>query len=72
MWETMGRMYRTEGGVSALYRGIVPTVAGVAPYVRHITDVVVSLDQRHVADNWTGWLELHGVRVSTEISHEGG
>lgn len=26
-------MYKTEGGVSALYRGIVPTVAGVAPYV---------------------------------------
>ncbi|MCJ1257306.1 hypothetical protein MMC24_005131 [Lignoscripta atroalba] len=33
MWETMGTMYRTEGGISALYRGIVPTVAGVAPYV---------------------------------------
>lgn len=26
-------MYKTEGGVSALYRGIIPTVAGVAPYV---------------------------------------
>jgi solute carrier family 25 phosphate transporter 23/24/25/41 len=33
MWETLGRMDKTEGGVSALYRGIVPTVAGVAPYV---------------------------------------
>lgn len=29
----MVSMYKTEGGVSALYRGIVPTVAGVAPYV---------------------------------------
>ncbi|KAI9893252.1 MAG: hypothetical protein M1814_000380 [Vezdaea aestivalis] len=29
----MGIMYRTEGGFLALYRGIVPTVAGVAPYV---------------------------------------
>ena len=26
-------MYKTEGGFTALYRGIVPTVAGVAPYV---------------------------------------
>jgi hypothetical protein len=34
MWETMTHMYKTEGGVSALYRGIIPTVAGVAPYVR--------------------------------------
>lgn len=33
MWATMTKMYQTEGGVSALYRGIVPTIAGVAPYV---------------------------------------
>ncbi len=33
MWETMKVMYKTEGGMPALYRGIVPTVAGVAPYV---------------------------------------
>ncbi|KAI8200515.1 putative mitochondrial carrier [Colletotrichum sp. SAR 10_76] len=33
MWATMGKMYKTEGGFSALYRGIIPTVAGVAPYV---------------------------------------
>ncbi|KAK4249761.1 mitochondrial carrier domain-containing protein [Corynascus novoguineensis] len=33
MWQTMISMYRTEGGIAALYRGIVPTVAGVAPYV---------------------------------------
>ncbi|KEY66716.1 hypothetical protein S7711_06764 [Stachybotrys chartarum IBT 7711] len=33
MWETLKHMYKTEGGISALYRGIVPTVAGVAPYV---------------------------------------
>ncbi|KAK0937454.1 hypothetical protein LTR29_010986 [Friedmanniomyces endolithicus] len=33
LWETMKTMYKTEGGISALYRGIVPTVAGVAPYV---------------------------------------
>ena len=33
MWQTMAQMYKTEGGVFGLYRGIVPTVAGVAPYV---------------------------------------
>ncbi len=33
MWATMVTMYKTEGGIAALYRGIIPTVAGVAPYV---------------------------------------
>ncbi|KAI9816671.1 MAG: hypothetical protein M1826_001745 [Phylliscum demangeonii] len=33
MWATMLHMRRTEGGFKALYRGLVPTVAGVAPYV---------------------------------------
>lgn len=33
MWGTMVTMYTTEGGWRALYRGILPTVAGVAPYV---------------------------------------
>lgn len=33
MWSTMTTMYKTEGGVRALYRGIIPTVTGVAPYV---------------------------------------
>jgi solute carrier family 25 phosphate transporter 23/24/25/41 len=33
MWQTMIKMYKTEGGVFGLYRGIVPTIAGVAPYV---------------------------------------
>ncbi|KAI9751746.1 MAG: hypothetical protein M1815_000933 [Lichina confinis] len=33
MWATVINMYKTEGGVFALYRGIIPTVAGVAPYV---------------------------------------
>lgn len=33
MWATLVGMYKTEGGFMALYRGIVPTVAGVAPYV---------------------------------------
>jgi solute carrier family 25 phosphate transporter 23/24/25/41 len=34
MYETMKLMYKNEGGFLALYRGIIPTVAGVAPYVR--------------------------------------
>lgn len=33
MWLTMINMYKTEGGIVGLYRGIIPTVAGVAPYV---------------------------------------
>jgi solute carrier family 25 (mitochondrial phosphate transporter), member 23/24/25/41 len=34
MFALMVTMYKTEGGWTALYRGILPTVAGVAPYVR--------------------------------------
>ena len=33
MWATFVEMYKMEGGFLALYRGIIPTVAGVAPYV---------------------------------------
>ncbi|OAL52082.1 mitochondrial carrier protein-like protein [Pyrenochaeta sp. DS3sAY3a] len=33
MWALLVSMYKTEGGAPALYRGIIPTVAGVAPYV---------------------------------------
>lgn len=33
MAATMASMYKNEGGFAALYRGIIPTVAGVAPYV---------------------------------------
>lgn len=33
MWGTLVHMYKNEGGVLALYRGIIPTIAGVAPYV---------------------------------------
>ncbi|ODV76655.1 mitochondrial carrier [Suhomyces tanzawaensis NRRL Y-17324] len=31
--ETLKEVYRTEGGFTALYRGMVPTTLGVAPYV---------------------------------------
>jgi solute carrier family 25 phosphate transporter 23/24/25/41 len=33
MFGMMSSMYKNEGGWRALYRGILPTVAGVAPYV---------------------------------------
>ncbi|KAL5333474.1 mitochondrial carrier domain-containing protein [Aspergillus crustosus] len=33
MFTTMGFIYKNEGGFPALYRGLIPTVAGVAPYV---------------------------------------
>lgn len=33
MYRTMVLIYKNEGGFLALYRGIIPTVAGVAPYV---------------------------------------
>lgn len=33
MWELMVKIYKTEGGMRGLYGGIVPTIAGVAPYV---------------------------------------
>ncbi|KAF2735405.1 mitochondrial carrier protein-like protein [Polyplosphaeria fusca] len=33
MWGILVNMYKHEGGFFALYRGIIPTVAGVAPYV---------------------------------------
>lgn len=36
MWATMASMYKNEGGFAALYRGIIPTIAGVAPYVCRI------------------------------------
>ena len=38
MWATMIEMYKVEGGISALYRGIIPTVTGVAPYVGSLPD----------------------------------
>ncbi|CUM66495.1 uncharacterized protein PRCAT00004161001 [Priceomyces carsonii] len=33
IFETLQTVYKTEGGFLALYRGIVPTTLGVAPYV---------------------------------------
>lgn len=41
MFATLVIMYKTEGGIPALYRGILPTVAGVAPYVSIVRCVYV-------------------------------
>ena len=67
MWATLAKMYKTEGGILALYRGIIPTVAGVAPYVssypiwrlRNLPDVL-------------GWPKLHDLRNRSEISYSRG
>lgn len=41
MFTTMVMIYKNEGGMVALYRGIVPTVAGVAPYVSLAIEITV-------------------------------
>lgn len=66
MWTTLVRMYQTEGGMSALYRGIIPTVAGVAPYVRSWSH------HPHPAypfllTKYLGWTKFYGIRISTTI-----
>lgn len=63
MWATLVIMYKTEGGFFALYRGILPTVAGVAPYVR--TEACMSNLHLLMA---LGWLELHDIRICAAIS----
>ena len=56
MWGTMINMYKTEGGIFGLYRGIVPTIAGVAPYVNILRSMC-----NDIADLPTGWPEFHGL-----------
>lgn len=53
MFPTILHIYRTEGGIRALYRGIIPTVMGVAPYVglnfavyEHVRKLVTPPGQR--------------------------
>lgn len=48
MFSLMVTMTKTEGGWTALYRGILPTVAGVAPYVRsHSLPVPTTVEADH-------------------------
>ena len=61
MWQTMTAMYKTEGGVAALYRGIVPTVAGVAPYVGNPGGICGWPLEGIELTGSTGRLELHDI-----------
>jgi solute carrier family 25 (mitochondrial phosphate transporter), member 23/24/25/41 len=54
MFKTIVHIYRTEGGITALYRGLLPTVLGVAPYVglnfavyEHLRKVVTPEGQKN-------------------------
>ena len=63
MMQTMVNMYKTEGGVFGLYSGIIPTIAGVAPYVSHVCHLLYpTYNSRYL-----GRLEFHGVRVCTKV-----
>jgi solute carrier family 25 phosphate transporter 23/24/25/41 len=64
MFALMVKMTKTEGGWTALYRGIIPTVAGVAPYVCFGGQSYVWVLTR------IGWLELYGLRDYARILYE--
>lgn len=66
MWPTLVGMYKQEGGAAALYRGIIPTVAGVAPYVSAGLSVSYSSAWLRSADP-AGRIELHDVRVRPQV-----
>ena len=60
LWSTMSLMYRSEGGWLALYRGIIPTIAGVAPYVSRycLEEYEYGLYRANLV---TGRVEFHGL-----------
>jgi solute carrier family 25 (mitochondrial phosphate transporter), member 23/24/25/41 len=70
MWETMVSMYRHEGGFFALYRGILPTIAGVAPYVGLNFMIYESVRQYVTPDGEkpTGWGKLFAGAVSGAVA----
>lgn len=61
MYETMRLMYKNEGGIVALYRGILPTVAGVAPYVSLASRISPTIKNIVSADRAKGWVKFHDV-----------
>ena len=67
MWGLMKIMYKTEGGFTALYRGIIPTVAGVAPYVSYASNQTQGI--RAARLTCSGRSQLHGVRVDAWFLH---
>lgn len=57
-------MYWSEGGLAALYRGIIPTVAGVAPYVcADKVYIVVGT----CTDMQAGRAKFHGLRNGSHL-----
>ncbi|KAK9459875.1 mitochondrial carrier domain-containing protein [Lipomyces oligophaga] len=51
MWSTTKMLYKTEGGLPALYRGMIPTTIGVAPYVGLNFAVYESLREMFLDDS---------------------
>jgi solute carrier family 25 phosphate transporter 23/24/25/41 len=66
MFSLMVTMYKTEGGWTALYRGIIPTIAGVAPYVCYISN-----DKLRMLIS-PGGTKLHGLRDYAPKVHSRG
>src|SRR5947207_1615852 len=71
MFPTIVQIYRSEGGIKALYRGLVPTVLGVAPYVglnfavyEHVRKLVTPIGQ----DNPTGVGKLIAGGISGAVA----
>lgn len=63
----MVHIYKNEGGLIALYRGIIPTVAGVAPYVSGFPALYAL---KNLTDfSFLGRPELYGLRVDTDLPH---
>ena len=71
MWPTLAKMYKTEGGFSALYRGIIPTVTGVAPYVSCLVPCYLSL-RCFKSNRDQGRPQLYGVRSGPRVFHAAG
>lgn len=67
MWATMTTMYKTEGGIVALYRGIVPTVTGVAPYVGPLRQPPCRVSSQRLIFE-SGWTQLHDLRAGSQVS----
>ena len=61
MWRIMVNVYKTEGGILALYGGYIPTIAGVAPYVSH---AVLRYDDPLT---YPGRSKLHDLRVDEAV-----
>ncbi len=78
MWATLTKMYKTEGGLLALYRGIIPTIAGVAPYVSRAVQLpcpTLARTRRLIrfaSCPAIGRPQLHDIRVHAQDAHARG